>query len=141
MWGVGYSQLELIIWAINISLQIDLIDMRHWPDGMYRWIGHYMDHWSKFHIPFPLSRKSSAEIGLNLQNKFFSILGTPQICSRTMEICERCCAQCSEGVAWWSDVNGRPRNPKYQLFSRGSNWWLSSLVRVSSNVRQHWMLF
>ena len=55
------------------------MDMRHRPDGIYKWIGHYMDHWSKFHVIFPLSRKSCAKVALNLQNLVFSYLGTPKI--------------------------------------------------------------
>ncbi len=38
-----------------------------------------MDHWSKFHILFPLSTKSAAEVGLKLQNEVFAILGTSRI--------------------------------------------------------------
>ena len=41
------------------------------PDGIYKWIGHYMDHWSKFHVIFPLSRKSCAKVAL-----VFIYLGT-----------------------------------------------------------------
>ena len=53
--------------------------MRHCPDGTYKWIGHYMDHWSKFHVLFALCQKSAAEVALNLQNQVFSYLGTPKI--------------------------------------------------------------
>ena len=60
-------------------IQMDLIDMRHCPDGTYKWIGHYMDHWSKFHVLFALCQKSAAEVALNLQNQVFSYLGTPKI--------------------------------------------------------------
>ena len=64
-----------------VILQIDLIDMRHCPDNtyMYQWIGQYMDHWSKFHILFPLSQKSASEVGYNLQRQVFAFLGTPRI--------------------------------------------------------------
>ena len=30
----------------------DLIDMRHSPDNEYNYIGHSMDHFSKFHVLF-----------------------------------------------------------------------------------------
>ena len=36
-------------------------------------------HCNKFHVLFPLARKSAAEVGLNLQNLVFSYLGTPRI--------------------------------------------------------------
>ena len=38
-----------------------------------------MDHWSKFHVLFPLARKSAAKVGLGLQNHVFAYLGTPRI--------------------------------------------------------------
>ena len=43
-------------------IQIDLIDMRHNPDGEYLYIGHMMDHFSKYHVLFALRTKSAAEI-------------------------------------------------------------------------------
>lgn len=64
--------------------QIDLIDMRHRPDGTFKWIGHYMDHWAKFHVLFPQMRKSAAEVALNLQNQVFAVLGIPGFCTQTM---------------------------------------------------------
>ena len=46
---------------------------------IYKWVGHYIDHWSKYHIVFPLVRKSAAEVGLDLQNLVFAYLGVPRI--------------------------------------------------------------
>lgn len=60
-------------------MQIDLIDMRHRPDGAYHWIGHYMDHWSKIHVLFPLMRKSAEEVAVNLEAKVFAYFGPPKI--------------------------------------------------------------
>ena len=64
---------------ITYYFQIDLIDMGHRPDGSFKWIGHYMDHWAKFHVLFPLVRKSAAEVAVALSNQVFAILGTPKI--------------------------------------------------------------
>ena len=36
---------------------IDLIDMGHQLDGIYKWIAHYIDHWSEYHIHFPMVHK------------------------------------------------------------------------------------
>lgn len=60
-------------------VQVDLIDMRHRPDGPYNWIGHFMDHWSKIHVLFPLMAKSAAEVALNLSTKVFAYFGPPKI--------------------------------------------------------------
>ena len=59
--------------------KVDLIDMRHRPDGPYNWIGHYMDHWSKFHVLFALQRKSGTEVAWNLATKVIAYLGLPKI--------------------------------------------------------------
>ena len=53
--------------------------MRHRPDGPYHWIGHFMDHWSKMHVLFPLIEKSAAEVALNLSTKVFAYYGPPKI--------------------------------------------------------------
>ena len=57
-------------------MQIDLIDMRHWPDGVYKWIAHYMDHWSKHHVRFPMTHKSAVEIAHDLKTRVFAYIGT-----------------------------------------------------------------
>ena len=38
-------------------VQVDLIDVRHSPDQDYHYIGHFMDHFSKYHVLFPLKQK------------------------------------------------------------------------------------
>jgi transposase InsO family protein len=60
-------------------VQVDLIDMRHDPDGDYKWIGHFMDHFSKFHVLFPLTRKTAQEVAEKLQERVLSYLGVPRI--------------------------------------------------------------
>lgn len=91
--------------------------MRHRPDGTYRWIGHYMDHWSKIHVLFPLCRKSAAEVALNLQTQVFSYLGTPKILHSDNGrefVNEIVTSICKEWPGEVTIVNGRPRNPKCQ---------------------------
>ena len=99
--------------------------MRHRPDGTYRWIGHYMDHWSKFHVLFPLSRKTAAEVGLNLQTKIFSFLGIPRILHSDNGR-EFVNVIVQNLVKEWPGettiVNGKPRNPKCQgLIEQGNS--------------------
>ena len=99
--------------------------MRHRPDGVYKWIGHYMDHWSKFHVLFLLSRKSAPEVGLNLQNRIFAYLGTPYILhsDNGREFVNEIVRDVTKN---WPGhvtiVNGRPRNPKCQgLVEQGNH--------------------
>ena len=60
-------------------IQVDLIDMRHSPDGEYCYIGHVMDHFSKFHILFPLKTKSATEVAANIEERVFAYFGVPRI--------------------------------------------------------------
>ena len=53
--------------------------MRHHADGCYYWIGHYMDHWSKIHVLFPLIHKCAGEVSLNLSGKVFAYFGPPKL--------------------------------------------------------------
>ena len=107
--------------------------MRHRPDGIYKWIGHYMDHWSKFHVLFPLSRKSAAEVGLNLQNLVFAYLGTPGIL-HSDNGCEFVNEIVRDVVKNWpghvSIVNGRPRNPKCQGLVEQGNHSVEKLLHA-----------
>ena len=48
-------------------------------DGLFKWIAHYIDHWSKFHVIFPLERKSGALVAEGLKTHVFSVFGTPKI--------------------------------------------------------------
>ena len=38
---------------------VGLIDMRHLPDGDYKWICHAIDHLSKFNFAFPIETKDA----------------------------------------------------------------------------------
>ena len=76
-----------------------------------------MDHWSKFHVLFPLARKSAAEVGLNLQNLVFSYLGTPRILhsDNGREFVNEIVSDVAK--SWPGKVtivNGRPRHPQSQ---------------------------
>ena len=50
-------------------VEVDLIDKRQRPDGAYHWKDHYMDHWSKLHVLFPVMRKSAEEVAVNIETK------------------------------------------------------------------------
>ena len=54
-------------------IQVDLIDMRHNPDCEFNYIGHFMDHFSKFHILFPLRKKTAEEVSYMLEECVFGI--------------------------------------------------------------------
>lgn len=63
-------------------VQIDLIDMRHCPDREFHYIAHFMDHFSKFHVLFPLktkSLKSAKEVAQALEERVLAYFGPPKI--------------------------------------------------------------
>ena len=118
--------------SLDFSLiKIDLIDMRHRPDGIYHWIGHFMDHWSKMHILFSLARKSAAEVALNLQSKVFAIFGTPRILHSDNGrefVNEIIRAVVKEWPGEVVIINGRPRNPKCQVLIEQGNFMIEKLL-------------
>ena len=111
--------------------QIDLIDMRHRPDGSFKWIGHYMDHWAKFHVLFPLVRKSAAEVAIALSNQVFAVLGTPKILHSDNGqefVNEIIHSIVKEWPGEVMVVNGRPRNPKCQGLIEQGNGMVEKLL-------------
>ncbi|CAN9508806.1 unnamed protein product [Ophioblennius macclurei] len=60
-------------------VQVDLIDMRHCPDGDYNYIAHFMDHLSKFSVLFPLKQKSALEVARMIEERVLAYLGPPKI--------------------------------------------------------------
>ena len=105
-------------------MQIDLIDMRHRPDGVYNWIGHFMDHWTKIQVLFPQMEKSAAEVALNLSSKVFAYFGPPKILQSDnwREFVNSVVKKLIE--EWPGEItiiNGRVRHPQSQdLVERGN---------------------
>lgn len=57
------GELEPIISnCIFERIQIDLVDIRHEPNGQYKWIPHVKDHFSKFCSLIPLRSKRAEEV-------------------------------------------------------------------------------
>ena len=57
-------------------------------DGPYEWVGHMIDHFSKYHILFPLRTKEAPEVALNLIKDAFRYFGLPYILqSDNFDIC------------------------------------------------------
>ena len=55
-------------------VQVDLIDMHHSPDGANNYIGHFMDHCSKFHVLFPLKQKTAEEVSRLMEERSTCLL-------------------------------------------------------------------
>ena len=64
---------------MNSRGQVDLIDMQSQPDGSYKWILNYQDHFTKFLHLRPLERKSAVDVATALLDIFLSTNGALNI--------------------------------------------------------------
>ena len=55
-------------------MQIDLIDMQSRPDGDYKYIGHFVDHFTKYHVLFAMKSKSANIVASNLVQPQYRVL-------------------------------------------------------------------
>ena len=96
---------------------MDLIDFRNAPDGEYNWICHVIDHFTKYHILFPMKSKGVKEVATGLRERVFSYFGLSYILhsdngrefvnSVTVDTIDIWPGECKI-------VNGKPRSPWVQ---------------------------
>ena len=105
-------------------VQVDLIDMRHSPDGANNYIGHFMDHFSKFHVLFPLKQKTAEEVSCLMEERVLAYFGPPKIfhSDNGREFINQLIRAMFD--RWGGDVtfvNGRPHHSQSQgLVERGN---------------------
>ncbi|XP_066978935.1 KRAB-A domain-containing protein 2-like [Macrobrachium rosenbergii] len=95
--------------------QVDLVDMQTMREGSYRFILHYMEYMTKFHVIRSLKSKRAAEVANELLFIFLDI-GAPHILQSDNGR-EFTAAVIQELAALWPEfvlVNGRPRHPQSQ---------------------------
>ncbi|CAF1326926.1 unnamed protein product [Adineta steineri] len=96
----------------NSRGQVDLIDMQSSPDGEFKFILNYQDHFTKFSILRPLKSKTAAEVAFNL-SYIFTTFGAPAILQSNNG--REFVARVIEELALiWKDlkiVHGKPRHP------------------------------
>lgn len=107
------------------------MDFRNQPDGKFKWIAHYMDHWSKFHILFPLEWKTGALVADGLEANVFSVLGTPKVLHHDngKEFVNEIVRQVVR--SWPGEtviVTGRARHPQSQGMVEQANGTLKRLL-------------
>ncbi|CAF1686885.1 unnamed protein product [Rotaria magnacalcarata] len=99
----------------NARGQVDLVDMQLCPDGPYKLIVNYQDHFTKFCILRPLKTKTACEVAYQLL-EIFTILGVPVILQSDSGR-EFVAKIIQELVDMWSGVkivHGRARYPQSQ---------------------------
>ncbi|CAC5424457.1 unnamed protein product [Mytilus coruscus] len=99
--------------------QLDFVDKPADPDGQYCWIGHYIDHYTKFNFFWPQMNKSADEVAHNLSVHVFSVVGLPSILQHDNGREFRNAAIRETLKLWLGDgdvkiITGRPRHPRTQ---------------------------
>jgi len=95
------------------------------PDESYCYIAHYMDHWSKYHVLWPLMNKSGVEVASGLVHKVFPYFGLPKILQSDngREFVNEIIREVLR--SWPGEVtiiNGRPRHSQSQgLIEKGNH--------------------
>ena len=88
------------------------------PDGDFHYIGHFVDHMTKFNILFPLKDKSADEVARMIEERVLAYVGPPHIfhSDNGREFVNQLLHSLLEN---WSSgnvtfVNGRPRHSQSQ---------------------------
>jgi hypothetical protein len=69
----GITIKPIIETSFNKRAQIDLIDLQSIPDGEFKWLMVYQDHFTKFIRLTPIRAKSAMEVAYGLIDFFFFI--------------------------------------------------------------------
>ncbi|CAF1272724.1 unnamed protein product [Didymodactylos carnosus] len=69
---------QLVSHDFNARGQVDLIDMQSCPDGPFKFILNYQDHFTKFCVLRPMKTKTAAEVAYHLLD-IFTMFGAPVI--------------------------------------------------------------
>ncbi|KAI6660088.1 KRAB-A domain-containing protein 2-like [Oopsacas minuta] len=112
----------LTVKDLNERGQVDLVNMQTIQDGNFRFILHYMEYLTKFHVIRPLQRKTATEVANQLLLIFLDF-GAPNILQSDngREFTEQVIQELS---TLWPElflVNGRPRHPQSQGSVERSN--------------------
>ena len=57
---------SIVTTRLSERVQIDLIDMKDTPDGVFVWICHMEDHFSKFHMLFAMPNKEAPTVARHI---------------------------------------------------------------------------
>lgn len=95
------------------------------PDGDYNYIGHVVDHFSKFRILFPMKGKSANEFASNFFRRFLATFGLPKILHSDNGAEYINHVMDAVAVIWPGEVSfvhGKPRHSQSQgLVEQGNN--------------------
>ena len=120
-------------------VQVDLIDMTATPDGDYVWICHMEDHFSKFHMLFPMKNKEASTVARCIHH-WIAVLGIFEILqsdngSEFKGICLELMTRYGITV-----INGRPRTPRTQGLIEQANGVVKARINAWKRTygSSHW---
>lgn len=119
------------------TAHVDLIDMRQTPDGEYRFIGHFMDEYSRFHVLFPLKRKSAPELARLLEERVLGYFGPPQVfhASEGMDIVNRLVSATFD--KWGSDVTIIDKHSRNSRSSRVMERYRREILERLTDIQEY----
>ena len=115
-------------------VQIDLIDMTATPDGDFVWICHMEDHFSKFHMLFPMANKEAPTVARKVHH-WVAVLGVFEILqSDNGSEFKGACLELMRRYGI-KVINGRPRTPRTQGLIEQANGSVKN--KINSWKRDH----
>ena len=122
--------------------QVDLIDMRTVPDGEFKWILNYQDHFTKWVVLKGLKEKNAKEVAINLVTIFYT-LGAPNILQSDngKEFDNKLLLE-SLNALWPSTkiIHGKPRKPQSQGSVENANNRVQNILQciLEREGHTHW---
>jgi hypothetical protein len=120
--GPGIVVKPITVNELNQRGQIDLVDFQSLPDGNFKFVVHYQEHLTKYHLLSPLTTKRAGEVARQLL-KIILDFGAPHVLQSdngrkfTAEIIRELSTLWPVLVL----VNGRPHHPQSQGSVERSN--------------------
>ena len=106
----------------------------------FKWIAHVMDHFTKFHVVWPLVNKCADEVAEGLERHVFAYFGLPSILQSDNGR-EFKNALVAELIQSWEGnckiIHGRPRHPQSQGLVEQANGTLERMLASMMEQENH----
>ena len=133
----------ILVKDLNERGQVDLVDFQTCADGSYRYILHYIEYLTKFHILRPLKSKTAVEVARELLHIFLDF-GAPHVLQSDngREFTAEVIRELSTLWPQMMLVNGRPRHPQSQGSVERSNGEMKNKITtwMRDNNTESWTL-
>eukprot|EP00794_Sanderia_malayensis_P003647 gene3647-4164_t len=133
--------------AFLTRCQVDIIDMTENPDGLFKYIGHFFDHHTKYNILFPLKTNEAKYVARKLCRHVLGHFGLPRIMYSNYD--RRYLNELISSILqlWSSDaqiISGDPKSKKVQPFlhqRQRTVMILIETIRMKQSSTNNWALW